>query len=282
MVKFLYILCGVVLTLGVARVTAAAPRKVVVTSANIERFLQLPRKQRGAVRWCRLIRSDLKRGPIVQSGYLITRGTNRWFIPKKGNTPPTVKRLCRQAFLDRFATHPGSVSPKPPRCTVPTNAIPLSSEEELAQMNDPHGSYILMNDIMISRALRTRFADREFLGSFEGCHYTLYNLSIEDHESLSVGLFGMLGRGASVRNLMIINPQLASDSAMSAGILAGLSEGIVDNVHIQGGVMDTSATWIGGLLGFHRGTTPRNSTALSVLNGETDEVLRMIGQSHTN
>jgi hypothetical protein len=84
-----------------------------------------------------------------------------------------------------------------------------------------------------------------FTGSLDGNGHTITGLTINRSDEEEIGLFGYLGRGASVTGLRL------NDSSITGGnetaILAGQSRGAVTNVSV-GGDVDGNLT-VGGLVG---------------------------------
>lgn len=91
----------------------------------------------------------------------------------------------------------------------------------------------------------------EFTGSLDGNGHTLSNFVIDSDES-ATGLFGMLGMGSKVSNLVVLNPEITLNSNNSyAGIIAGQAmTDSISGVHIYGARIegDNGAT-IGGIVG---------------------------------
>lgn len=98
-----------------------------------------------------------------------------------------------------------------------------------------------------------------FLGTFDGRGYTLISptlgASTLDGISHVQGLFGVLGKGATLRRLTLRTPWMPTVSAhiVSAGFLVAYSCGRVEDCHVVDGRMDfvaSAGARLGGLVGF--------------------------------
>lgn len=70
-----------------------------------------------------------------------------------------------------------------------------------------------------------------FEATFDGAGHTMKGLTINSYSFEHLGIFGYLGTDATVKNLNLENIRFNS-SAPYAGILAGASQGIIDNVSV--------------------------------------------------
>jgi len=113
-----------------------------------------------------------------------------------------------------------------------------------------------------------------YLGKFDGQGYTLSNLYINNtSESLSSGLFGIVGEGGEIKNLGIENVNISA--SYNIGALVGILQGRIENSYAKGSI--TGEECIGGLVGnqWMEGevlelSTIRNSYSEASISGETD------------
>ena len=96
------------------------------------------------------------------------------------------------------------------------------------------------------------FQGTAFTGVFDGSGHTISHLTITGKDY--VGLFGSLASGAEVRNLGLIDVNLAG-SGDWAGALAAYNDGTVTCSYSTGSV--SGAGWVGGLVG-HNAKTVNN------------------------
>ena len=94
-----------------------------------------------------------------------------------------------------------------------------------------------------------------FSGHFDGGGHTIRGLFISE-ATANRGLFGIT-RNASFRNLTIENPQFAQVAGGQIGALIGRAMGstTIDNVHVNGGLVQGTGSDIGGIVGFIDSTT---------------------------
>ncbi|MBI5112738.1 MAG: S8 family serine peptidase [Rhodovulum sp.] len=72
----------------------------------------------------------------------------------------------------------------------------------------------------------------------------------------SRGLFDVIGPGAVVRNLMLTGHVEGQAAESAVGLLAGINEGRIENVHVAGTMLigTGNGVWAGGLVGRNEGT----------------------------
>ncbi len=112
------------------------------------------------------------------------------------------------------------------------------------------GSYRLTADITLSSAwtpLGTEAAP--FTGTLDGNGHTIRNLTVSNTQQSNQGLFGYIGPTGEVMNLRIENAYVTA--ADNAGILAGVNQGAISRVSVQGTI--TGANAVGGLVGTNSG-----------------------------
>ena len=108
-----------------------------------------------------------------------------------------------------------------------------------------------------------------FTGSFDGNGHAIINLTIDAATGNDyLGLFGYLGSGAVVRELMVLNIAIAGGTGSErCGGLAGFSYyGTVDACCATGTL--TAGGRLGGLVGYNSYGTVRNSYAIVDLTGD--------------
>ena len=114
-----------------------------------------------------------------------------------------------------------------------------------------------------------------FEGVFDGRHWDMRNLTIRGRNTL--GLFGVLGDGAIVRNVSIVDAKVTNERDCT-GILAGYNRGDVMNCH-SSGMVTSDGNWTGGLVGTNLG---RISSCFSTGNvqGATYPVGGLVGSNY--
>ncbi len=88
--------------------------------------------------------------------------------------------------------------------------------------------------------------DKAFIGKFDGLDYNIFNLNI-DRDTDNVGLFGVVGNGAVIRNVTLVGGSIKGQN--NVGALAGqVSEGAqISNIMNSASVTGSSS--VGGLIG---------------------------------
>ncbi len=155
---------------------------------------------------------------------------------------------------------------------------------------DPTASYTLANNVDLGPAL-TNASDAwgpngtagfvpiaayggNFTGTFQGQGNTISNLTMAptDPNMQTIGLFGTIGQGGQVSNLMLNNVTITANpnpniTYQSVGALAGENSGIIDNVTV-GGVSSINGGTIagvtaGGLVGQNGNCCDSNGNPIS-------------------
>ncbi|MFM0722702.1 filamentous hemagglutinin N-terminal domain-containing protein [Paraburkholderia strydomiana] len=111
-----------------------------------------------------------------------------------------------------------------------------------------------------------------FNGQFDGMGRSISNLSVSATSNLSdysphaVGLFGVIGPTAVVRNVTVNGSAGGSASLLSAsiGILAAINHGTIANAHSSGSAGTFDGPSAGGLVGSNDGLITRSSSSASV------------------
>ena len=141
----------------------------------------------------------------------------------------------------------------------------------------------LDNDLDLSGSQWTPIGDgsnqgRFFAGTFNGQHHKIMNLyhhSTGD-ELIRNGLFGVVSDGGTLKNLLVIDADIASnDGSLLAGILADwVNGGTVENCYTSGKIENNVGDkMVGGLIGQCTGSTQVKGCAsdATVISTESDE-----------
>jgi uncharacterized repeat protein (TIGR02543 family) len=144
--------------------------------------------------------------------------------------------------------------------------------------------YRLMADIILTQDEWTRIGDNpalpnnpdEFTGTFDGNGKIITGLEIDKVGNEAQGMFGIIGTGGVVRNLGLVDVNIAGH--VHVGGVAGYSEvgGTIENCYVTGTVSGFSA--VGGLIGMNNGIV-RNSYATAAVDGNTF-VGGLLGQNY--
>lgn len=158
---------------------------------------------------------------------------------------------------------------------LPTEPVEVRTLADLAAIgNDPswplYGDYVLAADIDASATATWNHgqgfepigAGQAFLGSLDGQGFSIRNLTIDRPEEDGVGLFGMLGGTATVRNLGIEGGTISGRANL--GALAALNSGFVDNCSATANVSGFES---GGLVGENQGTVQNSRASGNIWGG---------------
>ena len=117
----------------------------------------------------------------------------------------------------------------------------------------------LDNDLDLSGTQWTPIGDgdnfvRHFAGTFDGQHHKIMNLyhHYTGDELVRNGLFGVVSDGGTLKNLLVIDADIASnDGSLLAGILADwVNGGTVENCYTSGKIENNvGSKFVGGLIG---------------------------------
>ena len=117
----------------------------------------------------------------------------------------------------------------------------------------------LDNDLDLSGSQWTPIGDgsnhrRFFAGTFNGQHHKIMNLNhhYTGNEVVRNGLFGVVSDGGTLKNLLVIDADIASnDGSLLAGILADwVNGGTVENCYTSGKIENkVGSKFVGGLIG---------------------------------
>ena len=153
----------------------------------------------------------------------------------------------------------------------------------------------LDNDLDLSGSQWTPIGDgsnheRFFAGTFDGQHHKIMNLyhHYTGDELVRNGLFGVVSDGGTLKNLLVIDADIASnDGSLLAGILADwVDGGTVENCYTSGKIENNVGDkMVGGLIGQCTGSTQvkgcgSDATVISTESNEdqVDTVGGLIGQ----
>lgn len=136
--------------------------------------------------------------------------------------------------------------------------------EQLQAVNDnPSGQYALRNSIDATATqdwndqdtsidVKEGFAsigntNKAFTGKFDGLDYNIFNLKINRDTEKNVGLFGVVGNGAVIRNVTLVGGSIKGQS--NVGALAGSVQGSAQISNIMNSASVTGSSNVGGIIG---------------------------------
>ena len=139
---------------------------------------------------------------------------------------------------------------------------PISNAEELKAIGDNStGKFYLTNDINLGGEVWTPLVG--FAGEFDGRGYKIHNFIIS--ETQSAGFFTT--NSGTIKNLTLSDFAFTvstkdSNVEFVAGVLVATNEGIIENCHIENGVLNSSFycvtipgySYVGGLVGINNGS----------------------------
>lgn len=164
------------------------------------------------------------------------------------------------SYTNKFftATTPGKVKIQAKNTTsgelysniveITVKGYEIKTVAELKALKDSSKGYTLMNDLDLSGE-KSWEPITGFTGGLDGNGHKITGLTIDVLNTKDVGLFSVLE--GSVKNLTIENAKITGrGDAGNAGILAGTSKGLVDNVNVMGEISLTYYNNVGGVVGF--------------------------------
>ena len=109
-----------------------------------------------------------------------------------------------------------------------------------------------------------------YTATFDGQGHTITGLSV-DSSAFWLGLFGVLGSGAVVRDVGLTSPSITSQSAgTTLGGLAGIADGgsAIDSSYVEGGTITAGGgtSYLGGLAGVAEGTIRASYSTATLTN----------------
>lgn len=130
--------------------------------------------------------------------------------------------------------------------------IAISNEAQLRAITDMTGDYKLTGDIALTEEwIPFGSSTTPFTGTFDGDGYTISGLSINAENSTYQGLFGRVGLGGIVQNL-VVQGTIGSNSTTNAfigGIVGGMTGGSVVNCISKVTINAVNAKKVGGVIG---------------------------------
>lgn len=139
--------------------------------------------------------------------------------------------------------------------TVPGGWVGIYTEDDLINMkNDLSKKYILMADITLTKNW-TPLGDAktEFTGYLNGNGYTITKMNISGTSGY-LGMFARTSGTACITNLTL-KDSTVTGSGKYIGSLIGYNKGNIRGVSIAGNTninINSTATYVGGLVGYHR------------------------------
>ena len=152
-----------------------------------------------------------------------------------------------------------------------TNAAQLNAVREKL---DAH--YILMSDIDLDGIANWQPIgdyDTRFTGTFDGNGHTISNMTI--NSGSYIGLFGVIGSGAKVKDLGIVDCNVTGTNAV--GGLAGRSQGDINNCYAKGTVIGKGIA-VGGLVGYNISSI-NNCYATGTVKGTGNQIGGLVGSN---
>lgn len=119
--------------------------------------------------------------------------------------------------------------------------------------------------------------DAPFQGNFDGCGHTLNNFSADGKGFNYTGLFGVIGNEGSVKNLKFTNAKITA-TGNYMGVVAGMSNGVIDNITVERSIVDCNGEIGGGIIGTAGAGGVSNSSFLGSVTS-VGSAAGIIGQS---
>jgi hypothetical protein len=141
--------------------------------------------------------------------------------------------------------------------------IALDSEQGKIYYSEIY--YSIIRRINLDGSSSETVCENYFRGVFDGNDFTVRNF-INNYESPKdmVGLFGVIGNGAEIRNLNLECDLTVSNSDYAGGLVGVSIYGDITNCHVDGNIVSLSDTHTGGLVGSNGGTITNCSANISV------------------
>lgn len=108
--------------------------------------------------------------------------------------------------------------------------------------------------------------ENSFTGKFDGLDYNIFNLNI-DRDTGNVGLFGMVGNGAVIRNVTLVGGSITG--GFNVGALAGSVQGSAQISNIMNSASVTGSSDVGGIIGSAASTDQGKPVLESLVNTGT-------------
>lgn len=111
--------------------------------------------------------------------------------------------------------------------------------------------------------------ENPFMGTFDGKGYTVTGFKVNGKGFTNTGLFGVIGKEGTVKNLNI-SKAFVTSTGMYLGVVAAVNFGTIDNVQVLDSKVDGDGEVCGGLVGLTQaGTINRSSYTGTVLTQAT-------------
>ena len=109
--------------------------------------------------------------------------------------------------------------------------------------------------------------NHQYTGTFDGGDHTITGLTVTGSDQYA-GLFGYIGSGGTVKNVVLEGVQITSDnSSGSAGGVAGWSDGNIENCSVSGSVSGSGMNGVaGGVVGFQVGGSLTGCSSSATVN----------------
>jgi len=132
-------------------------------------------------------------------------------------------------------------------------------------------------------------SDMPFVGNFNGHFYNIYNLKISKSHQTGVGMFGLVGSQAYIKDFNVYDASINIASSpgsyyMGIGGIAGFTQisgsPTFENIEFRGNLnLNGGANGVGGIVGHMRTGEIRNSTSNATISvsGNASQLIRNIG-----
>lgn len=140
------------------------------------------------------------------------------------------------------------------KVTVSRQEQTITTADELMNASDPSVRYVLGGDIDMSGV--TSFTPGEFKGALDGKGFAIKNFTYTPTQLVKENNLGFWSNNEGVvENVVFDNTMLGIYSeAASAGIVAGVNNGIIRNVTVKGLLSAEMTNNVGGVCGINNGT----------------------------
>ena len=110
--------------------------------------------------------------------------------------------------------------------------------------------------------------NHRYTGTFDGGGHTITGLTVTGSDQYA-GLFGYIGSGGTVKNVVLEGVQIESDNDMSGvGGVAGQSYGNIENCSVSGSVSGSgSSSDVGGVVGYQMGGSITGCSSSATVKG---------------
>lgn len=109
--------------------------------------------------------------------------------------------------------------------------------------------------------------ENSFTGKFDGLDYNIFNLNIDRAGESNVGLFGMVGSGSVIQNVILVGGSITG--GFNVGALAGSVQGSAQISNIMNSASVTGSSDVGGIIGSAASTDQGKPVLESLVNTGT-------------